>query len=168
MEEKIIVKRPPKSPGLAGVLSFFFPGLGTLYNGQVSRFFLYVFTLASLITMLARDIGMEVFLALLLGAFYVFQIYDAVHSARLINLRALHKDQDDDFEELDQIPSIVKTGSVFWGIVLIALGVLLLLANFEVIAYVTLWDLLPIVVVIIGIKLIWDYFRNGQDGKGEE
>ena len=85
MEEKVIVKRPPKSPGLAGVLAFFFPGVGALYNGQVGRFFLYVFTLASLITMLARDIGLDVFIALMLGAFYVFQIYDAAHSARLIS-----------------------------------------------------------------------------------
>ena len=42
MEEKIIMKRPPKSPGLAGVLAFFFPGVGALYNGQVGRFFVHL------------------------------------------------------------------------------------------------------------------------------
>jgi len=168
MEEKIIVKRPPKSPGLAGVLAFFFPGVGALYNGQVARFFLYVFTLASLITMLARDMGMDVFLALLLGAFYVFQIYDAAHSARLINKRILNQEEGEGFDELEQIPAAVKSGSVFWGIVLIALGIVLLLANFEVIAYATLWDLLPFIVVIIGIKLIFDYVRGEQDKKGEQ
>ena len=108
MEEKVIVKRPPKSPGLAGVLAFFFPGVGALYNGQVGRFFLYVFTLASLITMLARDIGLDVFIALMLGAFYVFQIYDAAHSARLINLRAMNQEEDAGIDELEQIPAAVK------------------------------------------------------------
>jgi TM2 domain-containing membrane protein YozV len=168
MEEKVIVKRPPKSPGLAGVLAFFFPGVGALYNGQVSRFFLYVFTLASLVTMLARDIGLDVFIALMLGAFYVFQIYDAAHSARLINLRSMNQEADADIDELEQIPAVVKAGSVFWGIVLISLGVVLLLANFELVNYATLWDLLPVAVVIIGVKLIIDYIRGGQDRKGEE
>ncbi len=168
MEEKIIVKRPPKSPGLAGVLAFFFPGVGALYNGQVGRFFLYVFTLASLITMLARNIGLDVFIALMLGAFYVFQIYDAAHSARLINLRAMNQEPDADIDELEQIPAAVKAGSVFWGIVLISLGIVLLLANFELIYYTTLWDLLPVAVVIVGVKLVIDYVRGGPNRKGEE
>ncbi|MGB2907854.1 MAG: DUF5668 domain-containing protein [Candidatus Aminicenantaceae bacterium] len=168
MEEKIIVKRLPKSPGLAGVLAFFFPGTGALYNGQVGRFFLYVFTLASLITMLARDIGLDVFIALMLAAFYSFQIYDAVHSARLINLRALNQEPGEYVDELEEIPAAVKAGSVFWGVVLISLGIVLLLANFELIKYATLWDLLPVAVVIIGVKLIIDYVRGGQDQEGEE
>jgi TM2 domain-containing membrane protein YozV len=168
MEEKVVLKRPPKSPGLAGVLAFFFPGVGALYNGQIGRFFLYVFTLASLITMLAREIGLDVFIALMLGAFYVFQIYDAAHSARLINLRAQNLEEEAGIDELEQIPAAVKAGSVFWGIVLISLGVVLLLANFELVNYATLWDLLPVAIVIIGIKLIIDYVRGGQDRKGEE
>ena len=168
MEEKVVVKRPPKSPGLAGVLAFFFPGTGALYNGQVGRFFLYVFTLASLITMLARDIGLDVFIALMLAAFYCFQIYDAVHSARLINLRALNREPEEFPDELEQLPAAVTAGSVFWGIVIIALGIVLLLANFEVIRYATLWDLIPVAVVLIGVKLIYDYVRSGQDRKGDE
>jgi TM2 domain-containing membrane protein YozV len=168
MEEKVIVKRPPKSPGLAGVLAFFFPGVGALYNGQIGRFFLYVFTLASLITMLARDIGLDVFIALMLSAFYFFQIYDAVQSARLINQRALNQEPSEGLDELEEIPAVVKAGSVFWGIVLISLGVVLLLANFELVDYATLWDLLPVAVVLIGVKLIIDYARGGQDRKGGE
>ena len=168
MEEKVIVRRPPKSPGLAGVLAFFFPGTGALYNGQVGRFFLYVFTLASLITMLARNIGMDVFIALMLAAFYCFQIYDAVHSARLINMRSLNQEPEEYGDELEQIPAAVTAGSVFWGIVLISLGIVLLLANFELIRYATLWDLLPVAVVLIGVKMIIDYVRGGPDRKGEE
>jgi TM2 domain-containing membrane protein YozV len=167
MEEKVVVKRPPKSPGLAGVLAFFFPGTGALYNGQVGRFFLYVFTMASIITMLARDTGQDVFLALMLAAFYCFQIYDAVSSARLINLRALNQEPDEYADQLEQIPAAVKAGSVFWGIVIIALGIVLLLANFDLIRYSTLWDLMPVVVVLVGVKLIFDYIRGGQDRKGE-
>jgi hypothetical protein len=168
MEEKVVLKRPPKSPGLAGVLAFFFPGTGALYNGQVGRFFLYVFTLASLITMLARDTGQDVFLALMLAAFYFFQIYDAVSSARLINLRALNQEPDEYADQMEQIPAAVKAGSVFWGIVIIALGILLLLANFDLIRYSILWDLMPVAVVLVGVKLIIDYVQGGEDRKGEE
>src|SRR5437870_3006488 len=30
-------RQPPKSPGLALLLSFVFPGVGQVYNGQISR-----------------------------------------------------------------------------------------------------------------------------------
>jgi len=49
MEDKIVVKKLPKSPGLAGVLAFFFPfGVGPLYNGQYRKALIYFFIFAGL------------------------------------------------------------------------------------------------------------------------
>ena len=42
MEEKVVLQRPPKSPALAGILSFFFPGTGALYNGQPLKFLVVI------------------------------------------------------------------------------------------------------------------------------
>jgi hypothetical protein len=55
------------------------------------------------------------------------------------------------------MPEIIKSGSVFWGAVLLVLGAVLLLANFDIIDYDTVFDFWPVVIVVIGIKLIIDY-----------
>ena len=64
----------------------------------------------------------------------------------------------------EELPDFVKTGSVFWGIVLLALGGILLLANFDVISYETVFDFWPIAIIVIGVKLVADYVakKNGS------
>jgi len=68
--------------------------------------------------------------------------------------------------EIEEFPQLVKAGSVFWGIVLLALGVILLLANFDVIDYGTLFDFWPVLVIVIGLKFIIDYATK-KNGKAE-
>jgi membrane-bound ClpP family serine protease len=58
----------------------------------------------------------------------------------------------------------VPSGSIFWGIVLIVLGVLLILANFEIILYETLFDFWPVAVIIIGLKLVADSVAKSKNG----
>jgi len=36
-QQRIVVMRPAKSPGVAAVLSFFICGLGQIYNGQIGK-----------------------------------------------------------------------------------------------------------------------------------
>ena len=153
MEEKIVVKKPPKSPALAGVLSFFFPGIGQIYNGQIYKGFIFILILAGLIT-LQQQGEAQPFIGIILGGFYFFQLIDAIQTAKFINQRALKEDVE---EKIEEIPQFVKTGSIFWGIVLLALGVVFLLANFEVISYDTIWDFWPVAIIVIGGKLIYDY-----------
>jgi hypothetical protein len=62
----------------------------------------------------------------------------------------------------DQILEPAKAGSIFWGTVLVALGALLLLANFDVIDYDTLFDFWPLAVIGLGIKLVFDHFARGK------
>ncbi|MFQ6038351.1 MAG: hypothetical protein ACE5LV_07020 [Candidatus Aminicenantales bacterium] len=89
MEEKVVVKKPPKSPFLAGVLAFFFPfGVGQLYNGQARKALVFFFIFAGLVTLQTTGEG-QPFLGLMLGGFYIYQIFDAVQTANLINRRAL-------------------------------------------------------------------------------
>jgi len=158
MEEKIVVKKLPKSPTLAGVIAFFFPfGVGALYNGLILKGIIYIFIFSGLVSMLSSGYGSPVFLGLLLGGFYFYQLIEAVQDSKRLNQRFL-KGEEKEEEKIEQFPEAVKSGSIFWGIFLLALGGILLFANFDVISYETIFDLWPLAVIVIGVKLIIDYY----------
>ena len=159
MEEKVILKRPPKSGFLAGLLSFIFPGLGTLYNRQVMKGLMFMIIFAGLVTLQTTGEG-QPFAALLLAGFWFYQLIDAVMTAKTINRKTLDGDYVE--ETVDEFPEIVKSGSIFWGIILMAVGGILLLANFDIISYRTIFDFWPVVVIVIGIKLVLDYIANNK------
>lgn len=162
MEEKVVITRQPKSPALAGILSSFFPfGVGAFYNSQPIKGFVYLIIFAALVTM--QDNGeMQPFIGIILAGFYIYQIFDSIYTANSINRRALSGEKVEKVKE--ELPDFVKTGSVFWGIVLLALGVILLLANFDVIDYETVFDFWPIAIIVVGMKLVADYVakKNGS------
>jgi hypothetical protein len=153
MEEKGVVKGSPKSPVLAGFLSLF-PGVGAIYNGQVYKGFLFIIIFAGLITLQDRG-EIQPFVGLLLPAFIIYTIIDAIQTANRINMRAAGGEEVERIKE--ELPQVVKTGSIFWGLILLALGVILLLANFDVIDYDTLFDFWPVLVIILGLKLVYNY-----------
>jgi len=162
MDEKVVVTKPPKSPALAGILSFFFPGTGALYNGQPGKFLVIIVVTAIMITMLAQGVGSPVFLGLMLGALYFYQLIDSVMIASAINRRALRGETEE--ITVEELPEFVKTGSVFWGVVLMILGVVFLMANFEfLISYDRIWNLWPLVVIIVGVKLVADYYARSKE-----
>jgi len=104
---------------------------------------------------------MQPFMGIILAGFYVYQIFDSIYTSKSINRRALTGEEIEKVKE--ELPDFVKTGSVFWGIVLLALGVILLLANFDVISYETVFDFWPVAIIIVGVKLVADYIakKNG-------
>jgi hypothetical protein len=164
MEEKVVVKKPPKSPFLAGVLAFFFPTTGALYNGQTKKFFIYFAIFAVVIISLAHEVGSAPFLGIFLGGFYFYQLFDAVQTANRINRRALQGEEE--IVEAEEVPEFVKTGSIFWGIVLIALGIFLIFANFELMSYDTVFKfLIPFAVFVVGLKLVVDHYSKSKEEK---
>ena len=162
MEEKIVVQqRPQKSPGFAGVLGMFPFGVGALYNGQRFKALLYLVVFAGLIDALGRG-GSGAFLGLLLAGFIFFQFFDNIQSARAINAGAAG--QTPAASDAMELPEAVSSGSIFWGIFLIALGILLILINFEVIFYEDIVRFWPIVVIVIGLKLVIDSVAKSKKG----
>lgn len=160
MEEKIIIqKKPPKSPGLAGVLAGFFPSFGALYNGQFLKWIIFFLIFAGFVTMQQHD-ELQPFMGLALAAFYVYQIVDAVKTAKALNYRALVEGKEEKVPEIEEIPQVFKAGSIFWGVFLIVLGAIFLLANFEAISYETIFNIWPLAIVVVGLKLIADYFTR--------
>jgi hypothetical protein len=163
MEEKAVVQqRPRKSPGFAGVLGIFPFGVGALYNGQYTKALLQLIIFAGLIHMQDRG-GGQPFMGLLLAGFIVYQFFDNIQSAKAINAAAAGQAPAGAADQ--GLPEFTASGSIFWGTVLIVLGVVLILANFEVILYETLFDLWPIAVIVLGLKLVYDSVRKSKNGK---
>ncbi len=69
-----------KNPGLAAVLSFFYMGLGQIYNGQISKgvFFIIAYTVSWILMILV--IGF-----LTTPVMWIYGMYDAYKSAEKIN-----------------------------------------------------------------------------------
>ncbi|MBN2409677.1 MAG: hypothetical protein JXE07_08060 [Candidatus Aminicenantes bacterium] len=159
MQEKVVLPKPRKSPVLAFLLSFFFPfGVGPFYNGELVKALIYLVVFAGLVTMQQHG-DAQPFAGILIGAFYIFQIIDSVNVANKINRRAALGGEVEE-EETTISTEAVTAGSIFWGVLLIVLGGILLLGNIEVISYKTIWDFWPLVVIVIGAKLIFDYLSK--------
>ncbi|MEW5901979.1 MAG: DUF5668 domain-containing protein, partial [Acidobacteriota bacterium] len=120
--------------------------------------FIYMVVFAGLVTMQEHG-NAQPFAGLVLAGFYFFQIIDSVQTANKINRRAVRGAA---VEEEEVTFETVKTGSIFWGALLILLGAVLLLGNFEVISYRTIIDFWPAVVIVIGAKLVFDYFQKNR------
>jgi hypothetical protein len=159
MTDRIIVqKRPPKSGAAAGILSGFFPGIGQIYNGQYGKGVLFLVIFIGLITM--QPHAGQPFQALLLAGFYIFQIIEAVQAAKEINQAALAAEAPEAAAAPAAPAAPPKSGSIFWGAVLMAVGTVFLLGNFEIIDYDQIFTYWPAVVIVIGIKMIADYFTK--------
>lgn len=150
-------KRPSKSPAVAGLLSAFLPGAGALYNGLYTKGILYILIFAGLITM--QDRGGQPFFGLMLAAFYFFQIIDSVNNSKAINKTAAGGSTSPG-EPVPAPLSPSPSGSIFWGVLMMALGGIFLLGNFDVIDFDRLWDFWPVIVIVIGVKMISDYFSR--------
>ncbi len=159
MVDKVVYTKPPKSPALAGILAFFFPGTGALYNREYMKGILYMLIFAGLVTLNAQGEAGQPFKGLVLAGFYIFQIIDAIQVAKNINVKAQTGEAVPAGEDFSLS---IKSGSIFWGAVLIILGAVFLLANFDVISYERMWRFWPLVVIGIGGKFIYDFYRKNK------
>jgi len=76
------VPQPLKNPGLAAVLSFFWAGLGQIYNGHIGKAILFMIIegILWIITFATLFIGV-----VLLIPFWIYNIWDAYKSAERFN-----------------------------------------------------------------------------------
>ena len=74
------VIQPPKNPGLAAVLSFLLPGLGQMYNGEISKGILIV------VVQIVNFLLMTIIIGFITGPAVIKNlIYDAYKTAERIN-----------------------------------------------------------------------------------
>lgn len=72
--------QPQKNPGLATVLSFFFMGLGQIYNGQIGKGIIFIILYAISIALMFVIVGF-----ITTPILWIWGLVDANKSAKKIN-----------------------------------------------------------------------------------
>ena len=83
--QQIVVVRNPRNPGVAAVLSFFYSGLGQIYNGEIAKGVLLL--VLYFISLLAMFIVIGFITTPLL---WLYGMFDAYKTAERLNLIGAH------------------------------------------------------------------------------
>jgi len=156
-QEAIKVQKE-KSSSLAAFLAIF-PGMGAIYNGNIVKGITYMIVFAVLIVLTdnASDPDAVVF-GLLIAGFYIFQIIDSYNEAGKINQNVLAEENPaSDKEDL----------SLFSAITVLVIGIVFQLANFDLITYRQVTRLWPLVLIVFGIKIVFNYFKKEEKKNGK-
>ena len=140
-----------KSPSLAAFLSIF-PGMGAVYNGNFLKAITHILVFAVLIVLTnnANEPDNVVF-GLMIAGFYIFQIIDSYNEAGRINRNILSEENPAGSKE--DLP-------LFSAIVVLLIGIVFQMANFELLTYRQVTRLWPLVLVAFGIKIVFNYFKR--------
>ncbi|MBZ5718926.1 MAG: DUF5668 domain-containing protein [Acidobacteriia bacterium] len=138
MDQGMGLKVPPipgpgPSPGLAGVLSIF-PGVGAVYAGQYVKGVVHMGIAIAIIWALSSgaESGAAVVLGLSLGFFWIYQMIDAVRSAKAIQMGQPAPDPFGLANTFGAGEKVDTTKIPVGALVLIGLGALFLLHNMGV------------------------------------
>ncbi len=147
-----------KSTGLACFLSLM-PGLGQIYLGQYQRGFIHLIVVASTITLLAADTlwALKPLLGLFLAFFWLYNMVDAGRRAALYN-RAIAGGEE--IELPSDLAVVGSGGTLAGGIVLFAVGFLILLHNVWDVSMEWLDDWWPLAPILLGLYLIFKALRD--------
>lgn len=139
--------RPGGSPGVAFVLGLF-PGLGAVYNGEYNKALIHIVVFVAMIIGLNSDPGdaAATVLGLLLAGFILYMGFDAMRVAKARNLGETPHDPLESWSKNRPIGPII----------LIVLGILFLLNNFNWLPFWRIGRLWPLVLVGVGVLM----FRN--------
>lgn len=156
MAENTTDKKPArvyKSPVGSAVLSMIFPGAGFFYAGNIARGFAYMFIEVALLQLAIYGEHTAIFILMSVG-FYLFQVIDSNNYTNKINLMPPEERPDPKDFNLSMAVSIF----------LVTLGVLLLLANLEILVnYDNITRLWPLLLIGLGGKFIFGYLKDKGD-----
>jgi hypothetical protein len=147
-----------KNPSLAAFLGIF-PGMGAIYNGNIIKGITYmlIFTILIVLTDNANEPDAVVF-GLMIAGFFIFQIIDSYNEASKINQNVLAEENPSNYKE---------DLSLFSAIIVLMIGIVFQLANFDLITYRQVTRLWPLVLIIFGIKIVYNYFKREENKNGK-
>lgn len=146
---------PPKDfhPAVALGLGFI-PGLGAVYNGEYVKALIHILIFGGMISAQTADIppAYHAFLGIAMACFYFYMPIEAYRTAKA-------KEAGEPAPE----PLIGGTGESrpIGAIILVAVGVFLLLANFGLLEWDWLGRAWPAGLVILGVWLLVDKLKKG-------
>ena len=146
------------SPGLAFVLGMI-PGVGAIYNGQYAKGLIHVIIIGLIISIMDNGAagGLEPLLGLMLAGFWFYMAFEAYHTARR---RQLGQNVDE-FSSLIPMRGSQKFPAA--PVVLIALGVVFLLSNLDLIEFRHALRYWPVLLIALGAYML--YLRMSNDGE---
>jgi len=147
-----------KNPSLAAFLAIF-PGMGAIYNGNFLKGITYILIFAVLIVLTgnASDPDSVVF-GLMIAGFYIFQIIDSYNEAGKLNKAG---------SAVDGEAAGREDLSLFSAVVVLVLGVLFQLVNFDVLTFRQVTRLWPLALIAFGIKIVFNYFKREENNHGQ-
>jgi hypothetical protein len=142
---------PGVSPGLAFLLGLI-PGVGAIYNGQYAKGLIHVVIVGLVISIMDNGAarGLEPLLGLLLAGFWAYMAFEAYHTAKRRQLGQVV----DEFSSL--IP--MRGGAHRFPaapIVLIALGVIFLLSNLDLLDFSRVLRYWPVILIAFGAYMLY-------------
>lgn len=148
------------SPGLAFVLGLI-PGVGAIYNGQYAKGLIHVIIIGLVISVLGNGSahGLEPLLSLLLAGFWFYMAFEAYHTAQ----RRQKGQAVDEFSSLIPMRGPAARFPVA-PVVLIALGVIFLLDNLDLLDFSRALRYWPVALIGLGAYML--YLRMSPPGSG--
>ena len=145
------IPHPEVSPGIAFVLGFI-PGVGAIYNGQYAKGLIHVIIVGLIISIISNDAagGLEPLMGLLLAGFWFYMAFEAYHTARKRQLG----------QPVDEFSSIIPVrghAAAFpvAPVVLIALGIIFLLNNLDLLDMHRLLRYWPVALIALGAYMLY-------------
>jgi hypothetical protein len=137
------------SPGLAFVLGLI-PGVGAIYNGQYAKGLIHVVVLGLLISIISSGAvgGLEPLFGFLIPLWFFYMAFEAYHTAKRRQLGL-------PVDEFSSIMPAQSAGFPIAPVLLIALGVLFLLNNLEIIRFYQIVRYWPVFLIGLGIYLLY-------------
>lgn len=163
-----------KSPGLSGVLSAIFPGLGHLYLGLYQRAFKVAGAFVLCIWLVSVGFmggHMAPLFGLGIAFVWFFGIIDAVRQAKAINSGYVEAGGLADSERAALRRAPGSAAGLTWGVILVGIGALWLLDRFADLdafwAIVEDW-LAPVSFILLGLILIVTYVAKKRRRNASE
>lgn len=138
------------SPGLAFGLGFI-PGVGAIYNGQYAKGLVHAVIIGLIISIMdnAEGSGLDVLLAFMMIGFWLYMPFEAFHTAK-------RRQMGQPVEEFSSLIPIGRGASRIpvAPVVLIALGVVFLLNNLEILELRRLLRYWPVLLIALGVYML--------------
>ena len=152
------------SPGLAFLLGLI-PGVGAIYNGQYVKGLIHVVILGLLISIVGSSEaagGMEPLFGMLIGVWVFYMAFEAYHTARKRQLGQ----SVDEFSSLVSLRGQSSTFPVAPAI-LIAVGVLFLLNNMDILRFSQIIRYWPIALIALGVYMLYERLSQSERSGGQ-
>jgi len=152
------------SPGLAFLLGLI-PGVGAIYNGQYVKGLIHVVVFGILIGIVHSDeaAGLEPLFGMLIPAWIFYMAFEAYHTAKRRRIGQVV----DEFSSLMRAhgrPHAFPAGPA----VLIAIGILFLLNNLDILRIHQLFRYWPIALIAVGVYKLYERLSPYPDRPGRE